>query len=198
MISFSEEKSGKTSLPSIACLSPSTLFLSVSLVAAGLIGGFVTPALTGRAELRSQRFGNYPLTQQPTAAQMHSHTHTHTWPACQYVRDGETGCLCFPSPSLSPSLHICVSLSLISRVRFSEEEGVRLRRFLTFNSNIQSVLSQAGPELTLTHTRLHTHRNPGRSEGLLFFLLSSIGPVDRLADGLSSLVNVQQLVKHRK
>lgn len=146
------------SLPSVACLSPSpiSLSLSLSLVAAGLIGGFVTPALTGRAELRSQRFGNYPLTQQPTTAQMHSHshTHTHTWPACQYVRDGETGCLCFPSPSLSPSLHICVSLSrsLISRVRFRGEEGVKLRRLLTFLSNIQSILSHSRPELTHTCT----------------------------------------------
>lgn len=167
-----------------------SLSLFLSLVAAGLIGGFVTPALTGRAELRSQRFGNYPLTQQPTTAQMHSHTlspsfslslthrhtHIHTWPACQYVRDGETGCLCFPSRSLSPPSHL--SPSLISWVRFRGEEGVKLRRLLTFHSNIQSILSHPGPELTHpctcthTHTHKHTHtrmdRNPGRSEGLLF------------------------------
>lgn len=84
----------------------------------------------------------------------HTYIHTHTWPACQYVRDGETGCLCFPSPYLSPSLHICVFLSrsLISRVRFRGEEGVKLRRLLTFPSNIQSILSHSGPELTHTCT----------------------------------------------
>lgn len=196
-----------------------SLSLFLSLVAAGLIGGFVTPALTGRAELRSQRFGNYPLTQQPTTAQIHSHTlspsfslslthrhtHIHTWPACQYVRDGETGCLCFPSRSLSPPSHL--SPSLISWVRFRGEEGVKLRRLLTFHSNIQSILSHPGPELTHPctcthpHTQTHTHEwivILGDQKGSSSSTLSSIGPIHRLTDSLSSLANVQQLVKHRK
>lgn len=153
-IIFAKKSNSKTRLPSLS--------LPLSLLAAGLIGGFVTPALTGRAELRSQRFGNYPLTQQPTTARMHLHTHghahirahTHTWPACQYVRDGETGCLCFPSPSLSPSPHL--SLPLISQLCFRGEEGVKLWRLLIFSSNIQSVLSHPGSEHTHVCARAHT------------------------------------------
>ncbi|XP_044232187.1 uncharacterized protein LOC122999389 isoform X1 [Thunnus albacares] len=96
-----------------------------------LIGGFVTPALTGRAELRSQRFGNYPLTQQPTTAQMHTYTHTHIHGL--HVNTSEMGrqavCvfhlllfhplhICLSrSFSLSPSCSLSLSLSLISRMR---------------------------------------------------------------------------------
>lgn len=132
------------------------LSVSPSLVAAGLIGGFVTPALTGRAELRSQRFGNYPLTQQPTAAQMHSHSHTYTHTSIHglHVNTSEMGRqpVCVFHLVLFRPLHI--SPSLISRLRFGGEEGVKLRRLLTFHSNIQSILSHAGP--ALTHTAAHT------------------------------------------
>lgn len=158
IISFSKKRNGKTSLPSTASLS-----LSLSLVAAGLIGGFVTPALTGWAELRSQRFGNYPLTQQPTTAQMHSHTHTYTRTHIHglHVNTSEMGrqAVCVFHLVLFRHLHICLSLSLISWARFRGEEGMKLRRLLIFPSNIQSILSHPGPELahTRTYAHIHTH-----------------------------------------